>query len=78
MSHNRCKLKLIIGWLLATLLWLVVPGSNAIAQAAPSQQPATEMRVHLGNEANELRFVPDRLTFEAGKRYKLILDNPSA
>lgn len=45
---------------------------------APTQQPLTEVRVHLGNPANELKFEPSQLTFEAGKRYKLFLDNPSA
>lgn len=58
------------------ILW---GGTGAIAQAAPapSQQTSTEIQVHLGNAAGELKFVPDRLEFEAGKRYKLVLDNPS-
>jgi uncharacterized cupredoxin-like copper-binding protein len=53
---------------------------GTIAQAAPvapSQQPVTEIQMHLGNAAGELKFVPDRLDFTAGKHYKLILDNPS-
>ncbi len=45
---------------------------------APSKQPLTEVSIHLGNSANELRFEPGQLTFEAGQRYKLLLDNPSA
>ncbi|NJO40869.1 MAG: biphenyl 2,3-dioxygenase [Cyanobacteria bacterium CRU_2_1] len=51
-------------------------GAESMA-VAPSQQTVTEVQVHLGNVNNELKFVPDRLEFEAGKRYKLILDNPS-
>ena len=31
----------------------------------------------MGTEAGELKFVPDTFNFEASKRYKLILDNPS-
>jgi uncharacterized cupredoxin-like copper-binding protein len=50
----------------------------SIAQAAPVAQPITEVRVHLSNSDNELKFVPDRFEFQAGKRYKLILDNPSS
>ena len=45
---------------------------------APSQQPLVEVRIHLGDPANELVFEPSQLTFEAGERYKLLLDNPSA
>ncbi|NJR65270.1 MAG: hypothetical protein HC772_08045 [Leptolyngbyaceae cyanobacterium CRU_2_3] len=51
---------------------------GAIAAVAPSQQTSTEVQVHLGNAENQLVFVPNQMTFEAGKRYKLTLDNPSA
>ncbi|WP_088892017.1 cupredoxin domain-containing protein [Leptolyngbya ohadii] len=44
---------------------------------AANKPAVQEIQVHLSNEADELKFVPDRLEFEAGKRYKLILDNPS-
>lgn len=62
--------------LLASVLWF---GGSGIAQAmtAPSQQTPVEIRVHLGTDQDELVFVPDQLAFEAGKRYKLVLDNPS-
>jgi uncharacterized cupredoxin-like copper-binding protein len=49
---------------------------GAIATSA-NQNLVTEVQVHLGTEAGELKFVPDHLTFEAGRRYKLVLDNPS-
>ncbi|HIK55301.1 MAG TPA: cupredoxin domain-containing protein [Synechococcales cyanobacterium M55_K2018_004] len=52
------------------------PSANAIASPA-NQSMVTEVRVHLGTEDNALTFVPNRLEFSAGKRYKLILDNPS-
>ena len=42
-----------------------------------SRQDATEITVNLSNEAGELKFFPNHLEFEAGKRYKLILKNPS-
>jgi len=66
-----CLIVLAIGW-----------GDAMPAIAAPSaidlsRQPATEVKVHLSNTSNELKFVPDTVEFVAGKRYKLVLDNPS-
>lgn len=60
-------------------LALIVVAMPAIAAPNPVavKQPATEVTVQLGNPAGELRFFPDSLSFKAGKRYKLILKNPS-
>lgn len=55
-------------------LWLATP---AWAAVAPSQQPVDTLNIHLGNQSGALVFEPDQLTFSAGKRYKLVLDNPS-
>lgn len=41
------------------------------------KQPATEIKVSLGNSANELKFEPNNLEFVPGKRYLLRLNNPS-
>jgi uncharacterized cupredoxin-like copper-binding protein len=41
------------------------------------KQPATEIKVSLGNSTNELKFEPNNLEFLAGKRYTLNLTNPS-
>ena len=49
----------------------------ALAAVAPSHQPIDTLAIHLGNGSGALVFEPDMLTFEAGKRYKLLLDNPS-
>jgi uncharacterized cupredoxin-like copper-binding protein len=61
---------------------MMVLGWAIPAVAAPStalsRQTAVEIPVHLGNNANELKFFPATIDFTAGKRYKLILDNPSA
>lgn len=75
-------MKYFIVWLLGTIL-LITSLSTPSSLAAPtaidlSQQPAIEVQVSLGNAANELKFVPDHLEFLAGKRYKLILNNPSS
>ncbi len=49
----------------------------AIAAPNSSQQIPLEVRIHMGTEAGELKFVPNTMTFQAGTRYGLILDNPS-
>lgn len=41
------------------------------------KQPPTEITVSLGNAAGELKFEPNNLEFQAGKRYNLHLNNPS-
>ena len=35
------------------------------------------INVSLGNEQGQLIFTPNQLKFSAGKKYKLVLDNPS-
>lgn len=42
-----------------------------------ARQPLTEVKISLGSPTNELKYYPNHLEFVAGKRYKLILDNPS-
>jgi uncharacterized cupredoxin-like copper-binding protein len=37
-----------------------------------------EIKISLGNTANQLKFFPDKLQLVAGKKYKLLLSNPSA
>ena len=41
------------------------------------KQPAIEVPVSLGNAANELKFEPNTLEFVTGKRYNILLTNPS-
>jgi uncharacterized cupredoxin-like copper-binding protein len=59
--------------LLGVLLGLGVL-STPLSIAAPQ---VTEVKVSLGNSANELKFFPNNLQFVVGQRYKLLLDNPS-
>ncbi|HEY9648619.1 MAG TPA: plastocyanin/azurin family copper-binding protein [Chroococcidiopsis sp.] len=58
--------------------WLAWPQrpSQAIASAA-NQSMVSEVQVSLGTTDGALSFVPDRLDFTAGRRYKLVLSNPS-
>ena len=42
-----------------------------------SKQVPIEVSVQLGSKDGDLIFVPNDLTFETGKLYKLILTNPS-
>lgn len=67
------------------IFWMVVSPNLAIAAPVSSttgvdftKQQAIAVNVSLSNTANELKFSPDRFTFESGKRYKLILSNPSS
>ncbi|MEA5575166.1 plastocyanin/azurin family copper-binding protein [Anabaena sp. UHCC 0451] len=41
------------------------------------KQAPTEITISLGNAAGELKFEPNYLEFQAGKRYNLRLTNPS-
>ena len=66
---NRCL------WIIAWVFLCLGIVSTPSAFAAPQ---ATEVKVSLGNSANELKFFPSELEFVAGQRYKLLLDNPSS
>jgi uncharacterized cupredoxin-like copper-binding protein len=48
----------------------------ALAAPAPVVNPI-EMKISLGNTANELKFFPSRMQLVTGKKYKLLLSNPS-
>jgi len=60
-------------------LAIASPLSTTAQQASVdfTKQQAIAVNVSLSNNANELKFTPDRFTFASGKRYKLILSNPS-
>lgn len=62
--------------LVMTLGLMFCLGSFFPAPAVAST-PVTEVKVSLGNSADELKFVPNHLEFVAGQPYKLILNNPS-
>jgi len=62
--------------LLATAVFF---GATFGARAAGdlTRQEPVEVVVSLGTEDGEMSFVPNALTFETGKLYKLVLKNPS-
>lgn len=70
-------LSLLIGLLIS--LTTISPSRAATSSLGGDilRQTPVEIRVSLGNTANELKFFPDTLQFTAGKRYKLSLTNPS-
>lgn len=47
----------------------------ALAAGDMTEQKPVEIKVQLGDRNNALRFVPDKLAFETGKLYKLVLHN---
>lgn len=72
---------LILGLIIAAVVFFP---TSAIAAPSPSSnhnllsQPPIEVKVSLGNSANQLKFVPRNLKFTSGIRYKLLLDNHSS
>ena len=71
------NLKLSLIWCFLVILGVILGLgilSTPVAVAAPQ---VTEIKVSLGNSANEFKFFPNNLEFVAGQRYKLLLDNPS-
>lgn len=63
-------------------LGLTVGASDAMAlggQSSTIASPASPetVTIHLGTAAGNLRFEPSQLSFRAGQRYRLVLDNPS-
>jgi uncharacterized cupredoxin-like copper-binding protein len=54
-----------------------IPARAANLSGDILKQPATEITVSLGNAAGELKFEPNHLEFQSGKRYNLRLNNPS-
>jgi uncharacterized cupredoxin-like copper-binding protein len=47
-------------------------------EAAPTTVATPiDLKISLGNTANELKFFPARVQLVAGKKYKLLLSNPS-
>ncbi|MCC5644096.1 cupredoxin domain-containing protein [Nostoc sp. CHAB 5824] len=67
----------ILTLLLALNFIAATPAMAANLSGNLLKQPATEIKVSLGNSANELKFEPNHLEFEAGKRYQLRLTNSS-
>src|SRR6476661_4863190 len=79
--YRSNRLKKTSRWILGLILCLstiLMPVAIASAAGDLSRQPVTEITVNLGNEAGELKFFPNLLEFESGKRYKLVLKNPSS
>ena len=68
---------LLTGIIFPLILITFVVLSWPIAAADLSRQPAVEVHVSLGTEGGALTFSPNELTFQTGKLYKLVLENPS-
>ena len=63
--------------ILTILLTIVICNSFLGRSTALANTQTTEMKVSLGNSQGELKFFPNELQFEAGKQYKILLNNPS-
>ena len=58
------------------VLFLFIPQLIFAAGDLSKQDPIV-VTVTLGSEKNDLSFSPEKLTFETGRLYKLVLKNPS-
>lgn len=59
------------------VLSLSLVSAVAYAEKPHGRKPIT-VNVDVGTEDGQLRFIPDKLTFERGKYYKLAINNPSS
>jgi uncharacterized cupredoxin-like copper-binding protein len=80
---NRSIRQWIVQIVLAVaLIWttdafLRLPSSPALAALPLAKQIPIEVKIDLGTKAGDLQFVPNQFHLQAGKRYKLLLNNPS-
>jgi uncharacterized cupredoxin-like copper-binding protein len=63
-----------LAWMLCSILW---PSKPTLAAMPLSKQKPIEITVNLGTSTGDLQFVPNHLEFRAGRRYQLLLKNPS-
>ena len=60
------------------ILVILLHASLLGAQEKRHGPKAIEVKVSLGTADEEMKFVPDNLSFERGKYYKMVLHNPSS
>jgi uncharacterized cupredoxin-like copper-binding protein len=63
--------------LIITAMIALASISPAVAGGDLTAQTPVEIKVQLGDKDNARRFFPEKLEFETGKLYKLVLHNPS-
>ncbi len=61
--------------ILLGIIWIA--SSLFLMPTAFANSQVNEVKVSLGNPSGELKFFPNNIQLEAGKPYKLLLDNPS-
>ena len=62
---------------LLLLIAIIITSSLFSLPTALADSRVNEINVSLGNSNGELKFFPSNLQLEAGKPYKIFLDNPS-
>ncbi len=67
------KIKIISIFTSAVILTLCFSWVNPVL----AQTGAIDLKVSLGDSSGALKFIPDRLDFKAGQKYKIVLSNPS-
>lgn len=64
-------------YLITTSLVFMLSCANTQAQEQRHGPDAIEIRIETGTKDGQLKFIPDRLRFERGRYYKLVIHNPS-
>lgn len=59
------------------LLIFMLACANIQAQELRHGPEAIEVRIETGTKDGQLKFIPNKLSFERGKYYKLVIHNPS-
>jgi len=62
---------------LFTIIALLLAAAGLNAEEKHYGPKAIEIKIETGTKDGELKFVPDKLSFERGKYYKLVIHNPS-
>jgi uncharacterized cupredoxin-like copper-binding protein len=71
---TQAVLAFALAWCLCGVLW---PANLTLAATPLAKQKPIELTINLGTTMGDLQFMPNRLKFRAGKRYQLLLKNPS-
>jgi uncharacterized cupredoxin-like copper-binding protein len=74
----RSTIDYFIFWCCCLILAVGIYGCPLPALAIPAVVATPiELKISLGNTTNQLKFFPDRVQLVAGKKYNLLLSNPS-
>jgi uncharacterized cupredoxin-like copper-binding protein len=80
LNHNRRIVIMKMAHLVLSIAMIICFAGAGTATAAGdlTAQTPIEVKIQLGDKKDSLRFIPDKIEFETGKLYKVVLYNPSS